>query len=206
MLELYRRGNWADLTCADRLQPIFWYSLIALVAFSVVMFCMTYWLPQYHPYNPPPSEFAENGISKRDKVLIYKVVGALVLFFFVSVAVVATLSPNLTETWLGNTRAQETGCHRLTAYSHSFDFITARKDFRYYPRDKSKPPAYKITIRQNGNKMELYFSIDDDETIRRLYKLTPYLMEKLLNWISLNGYSIPPELNELSGQVNDLSE
>jgi len=54
--------------------------------------------------------------------------------------------------------------------------------------------------------MELYFSIDDDETRRRLYKLTPYLMEKLLNWISLNGYSIPPELNELSGQVNDLSE
>lgn len=53
----------------------------------------------------PPSELAEDGISKRNKVLIYKVVGALVLFFFVSVAVVITLSPNLTETWLGNTRA-----------------------------------------------------------------------------------------------------
>ncbi len=206
MLELYRRGNWADLTCADRLQPIFWYSLIALFVFFVVMFCVTYWLPQYHPYNPPSSEFAEDGISKSDKALIFKVIGALVLFLFVSVAGVAMLSPNLTETWLGNTRAQETGCHRLTAYSHSFDFINARKDFRYYPRNKSKPPAYKITIRQNGNKMELYFSIDDEVTIRRLYKMTPYLMENLLKWINLNGFSIPPELNGLSGQANHLSK
>lgn len=200
MLELYRRGRWADSSCADRLQPIFWYSLVALVTFSVVMFCLTYWLAKRHPYNPPPSELPESPIDRRDKALVYKVIGAMISFLFVSAAVVATLSPNLTETWLGNTAARETGCHRLTAYSHSFDFITARQDFRYHPRDKSQPASYTIAIRQNGNKMELHFKVDDKDDIQRLYKLTPYLMQSLLNWINLKGYPVSPEMSEILSQ------
>lgn len=196
MLELYRSGRWADLPCADRLQPIFWYSLALFLVGTIVFF----YLVKLKGGEQPPNASSQDEVASEQAALVIKVIIGMAAFCILALALIATLSPNLTETWIGNTEARETGCHRLTPYSHSFDFTTARKDFRYFSSGKGSSGSYDISIRQNGKKLVLHFSPDDKKTIQRLYELTPYLMDEFYRWIELEGLPVPPELLRLSDE------